>query len=394
MRPLFLIPIFAALFSSQSLKSEEVLVIEMGSRGVSNFIAKMEKERKAHVAFLGGSITQKTTGHSKKIADWLKENWSDVDFTFTNAGLSSTCSLSGAFRLERDVLSQGPVDLLVVEFAVNDDQDARHSYEMAARGLEGVIRQYYRANPKGDVISVQFVNPPILEKKQKGEEAASVQAHKAVARHYDIPIVDIGQALANEIAAGNMTWEEDYRDTHPNETGYNFATGLITQVIGDTISGETPQLVTLPDPLFPDSFDRIELIDPMQMNWLGGWKWESVSKELLPLGQIRPDYQKYKALRSDEAGNYLYYTFSGSSLGAFVLAGPDAGILEVSIDGIDWEPVDLYHYYSKGLNYPRSVVLADGLSQSFHTAAIRVSESKNPDSKGHTATFLHFTVNR
>ena len=31
-------------------------------------------------------------------------------------------STTGAFRLERDVLSAGPLDLLFVEFAVNDDQ--------------------------------------------------------------------------------------------------------------------------------------------------------------------------------------------------------------------------------------------------------------------------------
>lgn len=372
----------------------ETPVIEMGSRGVSNFIAKMEKERKAHVAFLGGSITQKATGHSKLVADWLRENWSDVDFTFTNAGLSSTCSMSGAFRLEHDVLSQGAVDLLIVEFAVNDDQDAEHAHDLALRGLEGIVRQYFAANPEGDVISVQFVNPRILEVKQDGGEAVSIAAHKAVARHYDLPIVDVGEALAQEIAAGTMSWENDYKDTHPNETGYAFATGLITRVIEDTVSGETPQTVTLPAPLDPRSFASIARVDPGEMNWLGGWTYAPVSRELLPEGQIRPDYEAFRALRSDEAGNYLYYTFAGNALGAFVLAGPDAGILEVSIDGGDWKPVDLYHQHSKSLNYPRSVLLADGLSNAYHTAAIRVAEAKNELSKGQTATFLYFAVSR
>jgi hypothetical protein len=55
--------------------------------------------------------------------------------------------------------------------------------------------------------------------------------------------------------------------------------------------------------------------------------------------------------------------------------------------------VDLYHEHSKGLNYPRSVILADGLTKSYHTAAIRVAEEKNPQSKGNTATILYFEVN-
>lgn len=395
MRLFFLIPILATFFLAHLTQGEETPVIEMGSRGVSNFIAKMEKERKAHVAFLGGSITQKETGHSKKVADWLEKNWSDVDFTFTNAGLSSTCSMTGSFRLDRDVLSQGEVDLLVLEFAVNDDQDAGHDRETAIRGLEGIVRQYFEANPNGDIISVQYVNPEILEKKQNGEEAVSVAAHKTVARHYDLPIVDVGQGLANEIAAGTMTWNENYGGTHPNESGYIFSSGLITKVIEETISGETPQTVAIPVPLDPRSFASIELVDPQAMNWLGGWKWEPVSDALIPLGGIREDYKKYHALRSDEAGDYFYYTFSGNMLGAFVLAGPDAGILEVSIDGGEWSAVDLYHEkYSKGLNYPRSVLLADGLSNAYHTAAIRVSAEKNEQSKGHAATILNIAVNR
>ncbi|MDF1824233.1 MAG: SGNH/GDSL hydrolase family protein [Verrucomicrobiales bacterium] len=395
MNRLLYLPVLAIFFLAPSSDGAETPVIEMGTRGVSNFIAKMEKDRTAHVAFLGGSITQKDTGHSKKVADWLKENWSDVDFIFTNAGLASTCSMSGAFRVDRDVLSQGEVDLLVLEFAVNDDQDAAHDRETAIRGLEGIVRQYFEANPKGDIISVQYVNPGILAKKQAGEEAVSVAAHKTVARHYDLPIVDVGQGLANEIAAGTMTWEADYGDTHPKDRGYVFSSGLITKVIDDTVSGETPQVVSIPEPLDPRSFDSIKIVDPQQLNWLGGWQWAPVSEALLTAGSIRADYKQYHALRSDEAGDYLYYTFSGDMLGAFVLAGPDAGMLEVSIDGGEWKAVDLYHErFSKGMNYPRSVILADGLSHAYHTAAIRVSEEKNELSRGHAATILHFAVNR
>lgn len=368
-------------------------VIEMGTRGVSNFIARMEKEQKAHVAFLGGSITQNSSGHTKMVPEWLKQKWPNVEFTITNAGLSSTCSTTGAFRVNRDVLSKGQVDLLIVEFAVNDDQDAMHDNTTAIRGLEGIIRQYFAANPTGDVISVQFVNPGILAKAGKGEEAASVAAHKAVARHYDIPSVDVGLALAREIEAGKMTWEDDYKDTHPNPIGYQFASDLITKVIEDTVSGETPQTVALPEPLDPFSYADAAMVDPQVLSWLGGWKFGPVSKELLPLGNIRGDYTVFNALRSDGAGDYLYHTFSGTMLGAFVLAGPDAGMLEVSIDGGEWNKVDLYHQHSKGLNYPRSVILADGLTKSFHNAAIRVAEERNPESQGNTATILYLEVN-
>ena len=398
MRPEFFSPIviLLALGIAIDLAAEEgPPAIEMGSRdGVGNFIARMEKEREVHVAFLGGSITQNAKGHSRMVADWLEESWGDVDFTFTNAGLSSTCSVTGAFRVAEEVLAKGDVDLLVLEFAVNDDQDAMHDRRTAIRGLEGIVRQYFTANPEGDVISVQFVNPEILAKKQAGEEAVSVAAHKEVARHYGLPVVDVGQALADEIAAGTMTWEEDYQGTHPNQAGYRFASGLITKVIDDSISAETPQRVALPEPLDENSYFEAVRVDPQAVNWLGGWEFATVSEELVPEGQIRSDYTKFRALRSDEGGNYLYYSFQGTMLGAFVLAGPDAGIVEVSIDGGEWKPVDLYHRFSAKLNYPRSVILADDLSASYHQAAIRVAEERNPESTGNTATILYFEVNR
>ncbi len=367
--------------------------IEMGTRGVSNFIARLEKDRKAHVAFLGGSITQNPKGHSQMVADSLRAAWPDVDFTFTNAGLSSTCSVTGTFRFDRDVLSKGQIDLLIVEFAVNDDQDAGHDRQTAIRGLEGIIRQYFDENPTGDAISVQYVNPEMLEKIQQGDEAISSEAHKTVARHYDIPIVDVGQALADEIKAGRMAWKENYGGTHPNQKGYRFASDLIAKVIDDTISGETPQTVVLPEPIDMKSYFSAEIVDPQVFNWLGGWKWAPVSRELLPVGQIRPDYEKYHVLRSDEAGSHLYYSFTGTMLGAFVLAGPDAGMLEVSVDGGAWQAVDLYNHYSKGLNYPRTAILVDDLSDARHQVAIRVSEEKNTLSKGYTASILYFVEN-
>jgi hypothetical protein len=69
-------------------------------------------------------------------------------------------------------------------------------------------------------------------------------------------------------------------------------------------------------------------------------------------------------------------------------------MLEVSIDGGEWKPVDLYHRFSGGLNYPRSVLLADNLNPAFHNVAIRTSEQKNQASKGNAATILYLGVNR
>jgi len=366
---------------------------EPATAGAGNFLAVVDRDKKAHVAFLGGSITQKEMGHVKMVADWLEESFPDTEFTFTNAGLSSTCSLAGAYRFRGDVEEAGKPDLLIVEFAVNDDQDAGHSREMAIRGLEGIVRQYRSGNPYGDIISVQFVNPEILATKQAGEEAVSVAAHKAVARHYGISSVDVGEALAAEIAAGRMTWDAGYKGTHPNEKGYRFASDLIISVLENSVANPELTSSALPDPLHPGSFDQIDSLESESLAWLGGWRHEPVSRDLLPVGQIRGDYEGRMALRAEEAGCYLYHTILGSSLGAFVLAGPDAGALEVSVDGGEWNRVELYHRHSANLNYPRAVILADGLSPTYHQVAIRTAKA-SAETGGESATILSFFVDR
>jgi hypothetical protein len=45
------------------------------------------------------------------------------------------------------------------------------------------------------------------------------------------------------------------------------------------------------------------------------------------------------------------------------------------------------------LNYPRTVILADDLAGSYHTAAIRTAAEKPAGSEGNSATILFFGVN-
>ena len=93
---------------------------------LTNSLYQFREKKTGHVAFIGGSITQ-MNGYRPMVASLLQKRFPETTFTFTPAGISSTCSTTGAFRLATDVLAKGPVDLFFIEFAVNDDQDAGHS---------------------------------------------------------------------------------------------------------------------------------------------------------------------------------------------------------------------------------------------------------------------------
>ena len=120
------------------------------------------------------------------VAKWLEERFPKTKFDFINAGISSTCSTTGAFRLQRDVLSHGPVDLFFIEFAVNDDQDAGHPKEACIRGMEGIIRKMRLQSPKTDLVVTYFVNPGMLEKLKKGKTPVPMAAHERVLQKYGV----------------------------------------------------------------------------------------------------------------------------------------------------------------------------------------------------------------
>ena len=105
---------------------------------LNNSRLEFEQKKTGCVAFLGGSITE-AAGYRPMVEAILKKRFPETSFTFINAGIGSTCSNTGAFRFDRDVLKHGGPDLLFVEFAVNDDQDGHLSRTEAIRGMEGVI---------------------------------------------------------------------------------------------------------------------------------------------------------------------------------------------------------------------------------------------------------------
>jgi hypothetical protein len=157
---------------------------------------------------------------------------------------------------------------------------------------------------------------------------------------------------------GRFTWE-DYGGVHPNAFGYELASELIIKALPGRQEGLAPgrtrPLKTLPPPLDPGSYSAGILVDPQIAQSDARWTYGPVSRELLPKGTIRADYLHQPVLRGDAVGAMLEFAFTGRAVGASVLAGPDAGVVDIQVDGSPWKPVDLYHHYSAHLNYPRTL---------------------------------------
>ncbi|MGK0188010.1 MAG: pimeloyl-ACP methyl ester carboxylesterase [Verrucomicrobiales bacterium] len=381
----------AALNAEQSF-SKNVAV----RTGLTRAGSKFQATKQGHVAFIGGSITE-MDGYRPMVGKLLQQRFPDTQFTFTAAGIASTCSTTGAFRLEADVLSKEPqpVDLLFVEFAVNDDQDAVHARRECIRGLEGIVRHARLTNPAMDIVVTYFVNPPILEALQAGKEPLSIAAHGTVTEHYEIPTIHLAREVAERISDNRLTWKQ-FGGTHPALYGNRICADLVDQLFTASWNRKqrTPAVKKrspLPDPIDGESYFRGRFLS-IEDSILTGTQWERAKPDWDSIkGQCRSRFRDLPLLQSTAIDAELTLEFEGASIGAYVLAGPDTGVVNVSIDGGEWNTVKLYHHFSKGLHYPRTVMFASGLERGVHS--LRMKSAADSEHAGTAVRIVEIVVN-
>lgn len=358
-----------------------------------NSFLKFTQEKKGHVAFLGGSIT-KMEGYRPMVMDFLQKRFPETEFTFTPAGISSTCSTTGAFRMSRDVLNQGPVDLFFVEFAVNDDQDAHHDREACIRGMEGIVQQLRAHNPMSDIVMTFFMNEQIMESLKQGVEPLTPKSHTEVAEHYNIGTIHLAAEAVEQIQKGELTWEI-FGGVHPKPHGNRIGAIMIEKMLTKSwldfpYNKRFPVRRAVPRPLLENSYTKGRFISINQAKNLKRFKvgvpdWKSLK------GGKRKQFNELNILEATKPGSSFEIEFTGKAIGAFLLAGPDAGILEVSVDNGPFKSFDLYHRYSKGLHYPRSIAFFHDLSDGRHKAVFRISDKTS--SAGTSVRIMELCVN-
>lgn len=359
-----------------------------------NSFHRFTDAKEGHVAFLGGSITE-MEGYRPRAADWLQKRFPDTKFTFTNAGISSTCSTTGAFRLYRDVLSKGPVDLLFVEFAVNDDQDAAHSAIQCIQGMEGIIRHTRQHNPRADIVMTHFVNLGMLETLAAGEDILSATQHERVAIHYDVSSSFLSKEVAARIKDESLTWKQ-FGGVHPGPIGNQLAADQATSILDAAWKGLQQNAVPMPHSvpeklLEKTAFTAGQLVSP-EIAANDDWKFSEPNWDNIP-GSKRRRFLGRSVLHTEQPEAVTAFDFEGTAAGAFVVAGPDAGRLEVKIDDEPWKTVELYHRFSKGLHYPRTVMFATDLPPGEHRVQLRVASEHHPDSKGTAVRIVGLAIN-
>ena len=340
-------------------------------KGTANVVSNSPSRadaKKFTVAFLGGSITE-MSGFRPRVIKALREKYPHCDFREIAAGLSSTCSDTGAFRLRQDVLSKGTPDLFIVEAAVNDDQDGHFSSQHSIRGMEGIVRQVLIENPSCAVVVAMMVNVAQYNDLMKDKTPLHYAAHAKVARHYGAAVADVGSALAKSAKSGGLSWKE-YRDCHPSPAGCDLGAQVVFDAVQKVFDPDKERKpISIPAPLDKMSYFNARFLAPDEIKLGKGWNFSAPDWSKIP-GSKRFYFTRGESIWTETPGSVLEFSFKGTSAGALLTAGPDAGDIEVSIDGGEFKTHKLRAYYGS-LHYPYLLILADDLTEGRHTVKIR-----------------------
>ncbi len=349
----------------------------------SKFFDSQKTQAYTKITFFGGSITE-GAGATKPDLSYrsltmrhLKQEFPGATLAENNSAIGGTGSWLGAFRTKTDALYGGAA-LVFIEFAVNDG-GAPEAQVLAS--MEGIVRQIIARDSTTDIVFLYTLVKNHMEAYKKGELPETVQWHEKIAAHYGIPSVNLGQFAAENIIAGELTFEEFAKDgVHPTDRGYALYLDALKPFLDKCkTAAQSPDKLarhTLPKPLSPAPMEKAQCIP---------YEWATLDKNW-KVGQRSPTGRFYHVLESDQAGATLILRFKGAQVGYFDAIGPDTGDLEFSMDGGDWKPRSNFDSFCEKFTRAHSRTIATDLDPTqWHELRLRIAEKIPAESKGRFA---------
>lgn len=389
--------LFFILFFGVNALAQELLESDLfwqSRNGLANAHQQFRSSGDARVAFLGGSITY-GPGWRDSIMMYLENSFPQTKFDFIAAGISSMGSTPSAFRLDRDVLSHGQIDLLFQEAAVNDATNGRSTHEQI-RAQEGIIRHLRNENPLADIVMMHFVDPEKMADYRERKIPEVIRNHEFIADYYGIPSINLAKEVTERIDAGEFSWEDDFKNLHPSPFGQGIYSrsmiGFLESQFGDSINNVNEKPDELPRPFDPFNYSKGKLLSIKDAVLSTGWEIKDNWKPNDSTG-TRANYTDAPMLIGRAGAGILKFAFEGKAIGIAVAAGRDAGMVEHRVDGGDWQVQNLFTRWSSHLHLPWYHTLESELNDGQHMLELRMSAEKDERSEGMVCRVRYFYVN-
>jgi sialidase-1 len=262
--------------------------------------------------------------------------------------------------------------------------------------MEGIVAQALRSNPSMDIVMMHFADQDKMADYNNGKVPVVIQQHEKVAEHYSVNSIDLAKEVNERVLNGEFTWRDDFKDLHPSPFGQQLYFRTIKHLMETCWKGSAlphAKARTIPQkPFDPFSYvhGRFEPISKAKV--AKGWTLVRNWKPSDSAG-TREGFANVNVLESSVPGSLLTLGFEGRAIGLLVTSGPDAGIVEYSIDDSPFAKADQYTPWSKWLHLPWVVMLDDQLQDGKHRVTVRISAEKNPRSLGTACRIHQFVVN-
>jgi lysophospholipase L1-like esterase len=314
--------------------------------GLPNFMHKIQQGEQVSVGFFGGSITQ-AEGWRPKTVEWMRKYYQPEEVKAWNAAIGGTNSTFGVFRLQRHLLEKDELDLVFVEFAVNDGSGTSPDI---VKSMEGIVRKIWQHNPHTDIFFVYTLKKDFLQDIEQGKMSLSMSRHDSIASHYGIPSLYWGVEVDKRLRSGEMIFQDQISEVstsknaagkyvfaedgvHPSDYGHQIYADVLARSLVRMENPSGPE----PHALKPALFPHYEAAAMLPAEASQGQHLEVAdSPEKYPfLERFLQDGDTYLLSEHPEAS--YRFQFEGSKVGMKIIMGPGCGPFTVEIDGKPYE---------------------------------------------------------
>ncbi|WP_054740266.1 SGNH/GDSL hydrolase family protein [Cellulosilyticum ruminicola] len=243
------------------------LMDEGNNYRLKKFLEKAQKGEEVTVAYIGGSITQGAGAkpiHSECYAarsyEALKEKFTPnhgANMHYIKAGVGGTPSELGMIRYERDVLRDGAAqpDLVVIEFAVNDEGD-----ETKGACFESLVLKCLTSPNKPAVVLLFSVFSDDFNLQER---------LSPIGMHYNVPMVSVKDAVTPQFdlvrtEGGVISKRQYFYDIfHPTNDGHQVMADCLIYLFEQVAAaGWDEEITAYPtEPVKGNSFTNVHCID-------------------------------------------------------------------------------------------------------------------------------------
>jgi lysophospholipase L1-like esterase len=348
--------------------------------GLANTFAKLRAGGEVRIAYFGGSITAQD-GWRPKTLNWFRKSFPQAKVVEINAAIGGTGSDLGVYRFRQDVLQHRP-DLVFVEFSVND---GGASPENIWRGMEGIVRQCWTADPATDLCYVYTFRTGYETDLDRGFCPRAASADEILADHYGIPSINMAMKVAElarvgkllfapgkdaegkpqPVPEGQILFSND--GVHPLDAGHEVYTQVIAGALEPLKAEGKPAPHRLKAPFSPDNWEAAKLVPLTPAMLSSGWKQLPATEGLGAQFRSRMP----KLWEATKPGERLTFKFKGTAAKLYDLLGPDGGQVLCTLDGKASPPRPRFDQYS---SYHRlaSLTIGEGLADTVHTVTVEL----------------------